>query len=59
MHARADIAWPDLIVGLYDLVLAVDHVEGRAWLLASGYPETTPQRGASGPRRASAGRVNG
>ncbi len=43
MHARADIAWPDLIVGLYDLVLAVDHVEGRAWLLASGYPETTPQ----------------
>ena len=42
-HARADLAWPDLILGLYDLVLAVDHVEGRAWLLASGYPETTPQ----------------
>jgi para-aminobenzoate synthetase component 1 len=42
-HARADIAWPDLILGLYDLVLAVDHVEGRAWLLASGYPETTAQ----------------
>src|SRR5262245_16259699 len=43
MHARADIAWPDLILGLYDLVLALDHVDGRAWLLASGYPETTPQ----------------
>jgi para-aminobenzoate synthetase component I len=42
-HARTDIAWPDLILGLYDLVLAVDHVEGQAWLLASGYPETTPQ----------------
>jgi len=42
-HARADIAWPDLMLGLYDLVLAVDHVEGRAWLLASGYPETSPQ----------------
>ena len=42
-HAHADVAWPDLILGLYDLVLAVDHVEGRAWLLASGYPETTPQ----------------
>jgi len=40
-HARADIAWPDLILGLYDLVLAVDHIENRAWLLASGYPETT------------------
>ena len=42
-HAHADIAWPDLILGLYDLVLAVDHMEGRAWLLASGYPETTPR----------------
>ena len=42
-HARADIAWPDLILGLYDLVLAVDHAEGRAWLLASGYPETSPR----------------
>jgi para-aminobenzoate synthetase component I len=42
-HTHADIAWPDLMLGLYDLVLAVDHVEGRAWLLASGYPETTPQ----------------
>jgi para-aminobenzoate synthetase component 1 len=41
-HARADIGWPDLILGLYDLVLAVDHVENRAWLLASGYPETSP-----------------
>jgi para-aminobenzoate synthetase component 1 len=40
-HARSDIAWPDLILGLYDLVLAVDHVAERAWLLASGYPETT------------------
>lgn len=42
-HARVDIAWPDLILGLYDLVLAVDHVEERGWLMASGYPETTPQ----------------
>jgi para-aminobenzoate synthetase component 1 len=40
-HAHADIAWPDLILGLYDLVLAVDHAENRAWLLASGYPEAT------------------
>jgi para-aminobenzoate synthetase component 1 len=40
-HARSDIAWPDLILGLYDLVLAADYVDGRAWLLASGYPETS------------------
>ncbi|HEV8388758.1 MAG TPA: aminodeoxychorismate synthase component I [Dongiaceae bacterium] len=42
-HASADISWPDLILGLYDLVLALDHREGRAWLLASGYPESTPR----------------
>jgi para-aminobenzoate synthetase component 1 len=40
-HTRPDIAWPDLILGLYDLVLAVDHTQSRAWLLASGYPETS------------------
>ena len=40
--AEADIAWPDLALGLYDLVLAVDHLARRAWLLASGYPETSP-----------------
>ncbi|HSE73734.1 MAG TPA: aminodeoxychorismate synthase component I [Dongiaceae bacterium] len=42
-HARADIPWPDLMLGLYDLVLAVDHAAGRTWLLASGYPETSPR----------------
>jgi para-aminobenzoate synthetase component 1 len=43
VHARADIAWPDLMLGLYDLVLAVDHNAGRVWVLASGYPETSPR----------------
>jgi para-aminobenzoate synthetase component 1 len=42
VHARSDIAWPDLVLGLYDLVLAIDHGEKRAWLLASGHPETSP-----------------
>ncbi len=40
-HARHDIDFPDLMLGVYDLVLAADHVTGRAWLLASGHPETT------------------
>ena len=40
-HARHDIDFPDLVLGIYDLVLAADHVTGRAWLLASGHPETT------------------
>src|SRR5688572_28960384 len=39
-HVRQDIDFPDLIFGLYDLVLAADHETGRTWLIASGYPET-------------------
>jgi para-aminobenzoate synthetase component 1 len=35
---------PDLAVGLYDWVLAFDHAVGRAWLIATGFPETEPQR---------------
>lgn len=30
---------PDLAVGLYDWVLAFDHLEQRAWLISQGYPE--------------------
>lgn len=33
---------PALAIGLYDLVLAVDHVDGRAWLISQGFPETEP-----------------
>jgi para-aminobenzoate synthetase component 1 len=40
-HARRDVDFPDLILGLYDLVLAADHEAGRTWLVASGYPETS------------------
>lgn len=31
-------AIPDLLVGAYDLVVALDHVAGRGWLISSGYP---------------------
>jgi para-aminobenzoate synthetase component 1 len=49
---RADeFAVPDLAVGLYDWVLAFDHVEGRAWLVSTGFPERDPGR-----RRRRAGR---
>jgi len=43
-HAVRDVAFPDLILGAYDLVLAADHATGKYWLLASGYPETTEAR---------------
>jgi para-aminobenzoate synthetase component I len=33
---------PALAVGLYDVVLAVDHLEERAWIISQGFPETEP-----------------
>ncbi len=40
--AADDTAFPDLAMGLYDVVLAFDHSTRRAFLLSSGYPEATP-----------------
>ena len=31
---------PHLAVGLYDWVLAWDHVQGKCWLISQGFPET-------------------
>ena len=42
---------PALAIGLYDVVLAVDHVGQRAWLISQGFPETEP---AARRRRAKA-----
>lgn len=33
---------PALAIGLYDVLLAVDHVERKAWLVSQGFPETEP-----------------
>lgn len=33
---------PALAVGLYDVVVAFDHAEQRAWLISQGLPETEP-----------------
>jgi para-aminobenzoate synthetase component 1 len=35
---------PALAIGLYDVLLAVDHVEERAWIISQGFPQTEPQR---------------
>jgi para-aminobenzoate synthetase component I len=35
---------PALAMGLYDIVLAFDHVEHRAWLVSQGFPEHEPSR---------------
>jgi para-aminobenzoate synthetase component 1 len=36
-----DLALPDVVLGLYDWVLAWDHVASRAWLISTGIPETS------------------
>jgi para-aminobenzoate synthetase component 1 len=35
---------PVLAIGFYDVVLAIDHAEHRAWLISQGFPETDPDR---------------
>ncbi|MGE3318672.1 MAG: aminodeoxychorismate synthase component I [Candidatus Berkiella sp.] len=34
-----NLAFPDLMVGCYDLVIAIDHQASRSWLFSSGLPE--------------------
>lgn len=43
---------PDLAVGIYDWVIAWDHVANRAWVISTGYPETrTAKRRERAARR--------
>jgi para-aminobenzoate synthetase component 1 len=37
-----DLALPDVVLGVYDWVLAWDHDESHAWLVSTGLPETSP-----------------
>ena len=37
-----DLQTPALAVGAYDVVLAFDHAEGRAWIISQGFPELDP-----------------
>jgi len=36
-----DLAVPDVVLGLYDWVLAWDHATSRAWLISTGLPEVS------------------
>jgi para-aminobenzoate synthetase component I len=38
-----DLGLPDLVIGLYDWVLAWDHESSRAWLISTGIPELLPE----------------
>lgn len=35
-----DMAFPDMDLGFYDVVVAFDLIASRAWIYSSGYPET-------------------
>ncbi len=38
-----DLALPDVVLGIYDWVVAWDHDESRAWLISTGLPETSTE----------------
>jgi para-aminobenzoate synthetase component 1 len=40
----ADLAIPDVVLGLYDWVIAWDHLLETAWIVSTGLPETGPRR---------------
>jgi para-aminobenzoate synthetase component 1 len=35
---------PVAALAIYDVVVAIDHLAGRAWIISTGYPETAPAR---------------
>jgi para-aminobenzoate synthetase component 1 len=36
------MAFPDLAIGFYDVVIAFDHIEKKAWIFSNGFPEQVP-----------------
>jgi para-aminobenzoate synthetase component I len=46
-----DLAVPDLLLGLYDWVIAWDHQAGRAWVVSTGIPEQASARRHRAARR--------
>src|SRR5439155_4428109 len=46
-----DLALPDLLLGLYDWVIAWDHRAGRAWVISTGMPERGAAQVARAARR--------
>ncbi|NNG16180.1 MAG: aminodeoxychorismate synthase component I [Gemmatimonadales bacterium] len=41
------LALPDMVIGIYDWVLAWDHVTNQTWIISTGIPETGPRREAA------------
>jgi len=47
------LAIPDVVLGLYDWVIAWDHLLETAWIVSTGLPETGPRRKRRRRRRKS------
>ena len=47
--ANEEFDVPALAVGFYDVVVAFDHVAGRAWIISQGLPRWNPPAGAGVP----------
>lgn len=41
LHRVEDVTVNDCALGFYDVVIAFDHLEKRAWILSSGFPKTS------------------
>ncbi len=40
-HVKDNIELPDIYLNFYSHVIAVDHMENRCWVMATGFPEKT------------------
>jgi para-aminobenzoate synthetase component I len=47
-----DLAIPDVMLGLYDWVIAWDHALGTAWLISTGLPDRGTEQGRRARQRA-------
>jgi len=52
-----DLGLPDCVLGFYDVVLIVDHLEDRAWLASTGFPAAGRARRARAAERLAAVRA--
>lgn len=43
-HAQNDLDLPDIVLGFYDLIISFDHLQKKAWIVSSGFPETEHEK---------------
>ena len=43
-HCTDEMLFPDIAVGLYDVVISFDKYQKKAWIISTGWPEKTPEK---------------